>query len=226
MSERGAEQGDQQADRRSRRGSALTRAASSRPAASGDPLQARGPREALTSTTSPAAAPRAAAASAASTSATETDSPDQAAASIAPARIASGARSRRRPAGRRRARDQAAERLVLRGRGLAPARASRPAPPRCAGRPPTADQRLQRGPHRLRVGVVRVVDDGHAVRPRRRPPSASGSTAAPPPARAATAATVNPACSATAAAASAFADLVRADAGRAARAPTRSARPA
>ena len=63
-------------------------------------------------------------------------------------------------------RGPAADPFVLGARSGRPARASRRGPPRCGGRARSvADgaQRLERGAHRVGVGVVGVVDDDHPV---------------------------------------------------------------
>ena len=88
-------------------------------------------------------------------------------------------------------------------------RPSRRAPPSCAARRPAPavghpGQRLQPGPHRVRVGVVRVVDDGHAVGAGARPACGAATPDPPPPAPRPPARRLAPHSSATAAAHSAL----------------------
>ena len=138
----------------------------------GHPLTARRACDALTSTTSPGAdLRRAAARAAASASGTRCARPDHARRrrrrpscdrrGAAPTATSSLDADGARPAGRRR---------VVLVRGRAPrARASRRAPPRCAGGPPAepATSAMSAARIGLGVGVVGVVDDDHAVGPRR-----------------------------------------------------------
>ena len=135
------------------------------------------PRDALTRTTSPAATFSRSHASASSRPAVATATPVQPAPRAAPSAMAAGRRAdrdqhvdaERRP--RRRPPRRCSRRASARR-----ARASRRARRRCAGRcaPPIAGQRLERGAHRVGVGVVGVVDDDQAVGALVRAPSASG----------------------------------------------------
>ena len=141
-------------------------------------------RDALTSTTSPSASSAARMATAASTSGTGSDSPAHdpsrcapRCSARAPARLA-GARDGRplrvdraggpglprrpRSAGRCRAAPPAGRSRRARGPFPRRARPSRRAPPRCAGRGRSSTATAA-PPHRVRVGVVRVVDEGHAA---------------------------------------------------------------